>query len=216
MSYQTRPTYSDFETANHSFAERLSCCLQNIVADEPTHARFLNTLSMLEHMGARRIMITQSNLGLRQDVLKHMAEEARHAFFFKRQADKFAGKSLDYHPRHLIAPAFARLYFKRLESFIAQDMRREENPTLITYLCMSLIIEYRAIWAFGLFQKTLDDAKVILSLKSLLSEEKGHLADMETALADHEIASASRLASYFSKEQALFTKLLGSFEKGVA
>lgn len=216
MPYQTRPSYSDFLSANGETGQRLSACLQQIVSKPETHARFLNTLSMLEHMGAYRIMATQSNPDMRQDVLKHMSEEARHAFFFKRQADKVAGESMDWHPSRLIAPSFARLYFKRLESRIAQEFRKSPKPMLLTYYCMSMIIEYRAIWAFDLYQNVLDESGAPLSLKSVLAEEQGHLDDIEGAIAGHDAVSPDRLLAFFRKEHALFGKLLGALESRVS
>lgn len=213
MSFQTHPTYLDFEAANQPFAARLESCLDIITDDSETHARFLNTLSMMEHMGSRRIMITQSNADLGQDTLKHMAEEARHAFFFKRQADKFAGRSMDYTAEDTIAPAFARMYFKRLESFIAQDLANAENPYLVTYLYMSMIIEFRAVWSFVVYQTCLDRAGLKLSLKSLLAEEQGHLEDMENTLAATGIGTSERINKYLAKERELFIKLLTALER---
>ncbi|HEY9081235.1 hypothetical protein [Magnetovibrio sp.] len=215
MSFQTHPTYLDFEAANADFSHRLDACLDLITADAPLHARFLNTLSMMEHMGARRIMITQSHTDLAQDTLKHMAEEARHAFFFKRQADKFAGRSMDYTSADTIAPAFARMYFKRLESFIAQDLKDVENPGLVTYLYMSMIIEFRAVWSFGVYQTRLDTNAVKLSLKSLLAEEQGHLDEMEATLAQTGIGTSERINRYLAKERELFVKLLSALEGAV-
>jgi len=215
MSFQTHPTYLDFEAANQPYSERLGKCLDVITAENQLHARFLNTLSMMEHMGSRRIMITQSNNDLGQDTLKHMAEEARHAFFFKRQADKFSGHSMDYTADDTIAPAFARMYFKRLESYIAQDLAEVENPYLVTYLYMSMIIEFRAVWSFGVYQKSLDASDIKLSLKSLLAEEQGHLEDMETTLAETGIGTSERINKYLAKEQELFVKLLTALEGAV-
>jgi len=205
----------DFEAANAEFSNRLDACLNIIVADAPLHGRFLNTLSMMEHMGARRIMITQSHAELAQDTLKHMAEEARHAFFFKRQADKFAGRPMDYTASDTIAPAFARMYFKRLESTIAKDLKDVENPGLVTYLYMSMIIEFRAVWSFGVYQKCLDANAVKLSLKSLLAEEQGHLEEMETTLSQTGIGTSDRINRYLVKERELFVKLLGALEGAV-
>jgi len=215
MSFQTHPTYLDFESANAGFSSRLGACLDVITADRQLHGRFLNTLSMMEHMGARRIMITQSHAELAQDTLKHMAEEARHAFFFKRQADKFAGRSMDYTASDTIAPAFARMYFKRLESFIAKDLKDVENPGLVTYLYMSMIIEFRAVWSFGVYQSCLDANDIKLSLKSLLAEEQGHLEEMEATLASTGIGTSERINRYLAKERELFIKLLGALEGAV-
>ena len=184
MLFQTHPTYLDFEAANQPFRARLGACMDRMVVEKPLHARYLNTLSMMEHMGSRRIMMTQSNAGLGLETLKHMAEEVRHAFFFKRQADKMAGRPMDYAESDMIAAPFARMYFKRLESYIALDVQSEAEPLRIAYLYMSMIIEFRAVWSFDLYQTRLDAAGVKLSLKSLLAEEQGHLTEMEKNIAN--------------------------------
>lgn len=219
------PTYSDFERANRTYAPRLEAFLARVVGDRVAHARFLNTLSMLEHMGARRIAVTQNAPALGQDTLKHMAEEARHAFFFKRQADRLAGAALDYDDADMIAPAFARMYFKRLEGFVTADVAANNESTghvagaparrRLTYLYMSMTVEYRAVWAFDLYQAVLDARAVPLSLKSLWAEEQNHLADMGASLAGLDARLPERAARYLDKERALFARLLARLERSV-
>ncbi|MEK7245135.1 MAG: hypothetical protein AAB223_03865 [Pseudomonadota bacterium] len=212
MSFPAHPTYSDFERTNRPYASRLEAFLVSVSGDKAAHARFLNTLSMMEHMGSRRIVMTQSAPALGQETLKHMAEEARHAFFFKRQADRFAGASLEYDDADMIAPAFARMYFKRLESFVVAGVKNEAEPRRMTYLYMSMIIEFRAVWAFSIYQSVLDARGVPLSLKSLLAEEQGHLAGMRASLEALDAARSERVARFLKKEQALFVRLLERLE----
>lgn len=212
MSFLAHPTYSDFERTNSVYADRLKAFLVSVSENKARHARFLNTLSMMEHMGSRRIMMTQSSAALCQETLKHMAEEARHAFFFKRQADRLAGVTLDYDDDDMIAPAFARMYFKRLESFIANDVKNETKPRYVAYLYMSMIIEFRAVWAFSLYQAVLNGKGVALSLKSLLAEEQGHLSGMEANLQALGVATTERLHRFLAKEQDLFERLLQRLE----
>ena len=49
--------------------------LARTVADPPRHARMINTLSMLEHIGSYKIMSTQHAPDIDQPTLKHVAEE---------------------------------------------------------------------------------------------------------------------------------------------
>lgn len=215
MSFQAHPTYSDFKETNRHFATRLEGFLKSVSRESALHARFLNTLSMMEHMGSRRIMITQGNAALGQETLKHMAEEARHAFFFKRQADRFAGTALEYDDTDMIVPAFARMYFKRLESFIANDVQGEADPSRVAYLYMSMIIEFRAVWAFSIYQSVLDGEKISLSLKSLLAEEQGHLSEMEANIEALGDTARPRMTRFLDKEQALFARLIDRLETAV-
>lgn len=66
--------------------------LETVVEDAGLHARWLATLSLLEHTGARKIHRSMpglpGHLRLAESVLQHAAEEARHAFFFRKQIGK--------------------------------------------------------------------------------------------------------------------------------
>ena len=83
--------------ANKCYEAPVRAYLDDVIKDRAAHAKFMNMLSMLEHMGSRKIMVSQMHKGdtLSEDTLKHLAEEARHAYFFKRQAERAAGHSLD-------------------------------------------------------------------------------------------------------------------------
>ena len=87
-----------------------------------THARFLNTLSLMEHIGSRKIMTSQTSRGLGGETLRHLAEETRHAYFFKRAAEKLARSPLGYGVDETIAGAMARGYMARLDAGIARSL----------------------------------------------------------------------------------------------
>jgi hypothetical protein len=172
--------------------------LQGLVADKSRHARFMNMLSMLEHMGSRKIMVSQMNKCLTEDILKHLAEEARHAYFFKRQAERLAGKSLDgYTEENTMERVPAMMYFGRMDAGIASRVEGDAYPWV------SLIIELRACWLYAIYQSVLENSKLHISLKSLLAEEDLHLAEMfELCGENHETLRA--LSAY---ETGLFEKL---------
>src|ERR1700681_3613229 len=90
---------SAFEEKNQSLVAPVRARLASLCGEASLHARFLNMLSLLEHTGSRKIMASQAMTEPGQDILKHLAEETRHAFFFKRTAEKLARRPLDYsHP----------------------------------------------------------------------------------------------------------------------
>ena len=105
-----------FDADNADLVGRTRTLLDLVVAEPQRHARMINTLSLLEHMGSHKIMATQHSAAIDQPTLKHVAEEAHHAYFMKRQAEKTAGRALEYVAADLLAPASARMYFQRLES----------------------------------------------------------------------------------------------------
>lgn len=175
--------------------------LQGLVGDKPRHARFMNMLSMLEHMGSRKIMVSQMNKCLTEDILKHLAEEARHAYFFKRQAERLAGHALNgYTDENTMERVPAMMYFGRMDAGIAKRVTGDAYPWV------SLIIELRACWLYAIYQSVLENSGLHISLKSLLAEEDMHLAEMFGMCGgDHEQLKA--LSAY---ETGLFEKM---FEK---
>jgi hypothetical protein len=81
---------------------------------------------------------------------------------------------------------------------------------------MSMIVEFRALWFYGLYQHALQRARHALSLKRVLGEEQAHLADMaERLTAGHELDDA-RAAQVLAAEHRLYTRLLGALERAVA
>lgn len=196
-----------FERRNEAFAAPTETLLGSVLASPPTHARFLNTLALMEHIGSRKIMLTQGTGALDQDTLKHLAEEARHAFFFKRQAEAEAGRALAFEPADLFAAATARGYFQRLEATINRACAGDADPAAV-YLYMSMIVEFRAVWAYDRYQRALTAAGHRMSLKGLLAEEQGHLDDMAARLDAAGSLTAARIDTFTAVETVLYGRLL--------
>jgi hypothetical protein len=181
--------------------------LDRIIRTPGEHARFMNMLSMLEHMGSRKIMVSQMNKTLTEDILKHLAEEARHAYFFKRQAERIAKKPLDgYTNDNTMALVSARMYFGRLDAGITQRVKGED-----AYPWVSLIIELRACWLYAIYQEALQASGMQLSLKSLLAEEDMHLAEMYGMCGQNR----DKLRELSAYETGLFASLWGKLEGAV-
>ena len=206
-----RSAISDFERDNAHLAEPVAALLDGFCADPARHARFMNTLSLMEHIGSRKIMATQQGDDLDQPTLKHLAEETRHAFFFKRQAERAASRTLAYGEAELVAPAAARMYFQRLEAAIAKPLRADADRRA-AYLYTSMIVEFRAVWAYRLYQEALTRAGLAVSLKSLLAEEVGHLSEMATRLNGLGAFGAERVAKFCAEERRLFERLIAALE----
>jgi demethoxyubiquinone hydroxylase (CLK1/Coq7/Cat5 family) len=167
---------------------------------------------MLEHMGSHKIMATQHRRGIEQPTLKHIAEEAHHAYFMKRQAEKMAGRPLEYIASELLAPASARMYFQRLEAVMLRRLEAEQSASA-TYLYMSMIVEFRALWLYRLYQHMLRRARHPLSLKRIIGEEQGHLADMAQRLESADELSDVRAAAFVDLETRLFKRLLAAMAR---
>jgi hypothetical protein len=188
--------------------------LARVCAVPALHARFLNTLSLLEHIGSRKIMMSQSRAdiggGLTQDTLRHLAEETRHAFFFKRAAEKVSQTPLAYEADEILVPAQARLYMGRLDAFIARSV-----SGAAAYLYMSLVVELRAVWFYRIYQGVLKDSGQPVNLTSLLAEEGRHLNEMGEHLRAIGEDMEARLPGFVAFEDALFRKILSGLERAV-
>lgn len=120
-------TASGMKNSNKQHEAPVRAFLKTVVNDPPRHARFMNMLSMLEHMGSRKIMVSQMNRpeSLTEDTLKHLAEEARHAYFFKRQAERIAGHPLDgFTDENTMQRVPALMYFGRLDAGISAHIKK--------------------------------------------------------------------------------------------
>jgi hypothetical protein len=165
----------------------------------------------MEHIGSRKIMASQSDPGLSGDTLRHLAEETRHAFFFKRAAEKLARHPLGYDASETVAGAAARGYMERLDAEILHELDGAPDGPL-PYLYMSLIVELRAVWFYRLYQETLAEHEHALSLRSVLAEEELHLDAMLARLAEMDSDCSARVKRFQALEQERFRVLWNAIE----
>jgi hypothetical protein len=81
---------------------------------------------------------------------------------------------------------------------------------------MSMIVEFRALWFYGLYQQTLQRARHTLSLKRVLGEEQNHLSEIARRLEMAGHLSDAHTAELLGYERALFARLLGALQRAVA
>ena len=203
------------ERSNSDLAAPFRAFLRTVIARPEQHVRFLNLLSLLEHIGSRKIMLSQMKGILTQDILKHLAEETRHAFFFKREAEKLAGHGLEgYSDAETLAAGSGKLYFGRLDSGLTRGIGEAHAET--GYLWVSLVIELRAIWVYRLYQDAVAEAGYPLPLKGIIAEEDKHLIDMVDRLGEIGFDTAAALPGAMELEKTLFTRLFVAMQAGVA
>ncbi len=209
-------TTSGMKDKNKQHEAPFRAFLTELVQKPSEHAKFMNMLSLLEHMGSRKIMVSQMNRHetMDLDTLQHLAEEARHAFFFKRQAERMAGHALDgWVDENTMHRKPAMMYFGRLDAGISKRVTGDDPSDLDNqaYPWVSLIIELRACWIYHIYHEVLDKSDVTLSLKSLLAEEDKHLAEMFEMVGEN-TAFLQELCDY---ETALFGKLWSQFQSSM-
>ena len=193
---------------------RIEDVLQEIISDDQTHVRWLDTLSYLENVGAHKIMAFQKPSEASLNVLQHAHEETRHAWFFKklttyfklepRQAKKLLGLPLSKHYLNLLdlkVMRELRAHFDESHSWC-----REASYFLTTY-----VIEVRAAKIYHVYERLLREYNFPFSLKLVLKEEASHLREMESAL-QKRVELLKITKDLLLWEEDLFSKLLISLK----
>jgi len=162
----------------------LNKILPTIIADNQLHARWLNTLSLMENTGARKISASEDPTTVTYIILKHAAEEHRHAFYLKKQIEK-TGKALcpTYADEYLVASNYSKYYLNMLDVEVCRYLKRELQLTgkglrFAAYLLVTYAIEVRADELYPIYQDALDSAGSKINVKSIILEEEGHLEEM--------------------------------------
>ncbi|MBC7552454.1 MAG: hypothetical protein H7257_00595 [Taibaiella sp.] len=170
--------------------EQLQQLLERIVPADELHGRWLNSLSMMENTGARKISKYEHPVNTDIIVLKHAAEEARHAYYLKKQIGKLAGISLpDYSYACLLAPLESHHYLNMLDveacRYLKNNMQLEGRALKHgAYLLVTYAIEVRADMLYEIYQAALTRHGSKVNVKSIILEEEGHLAEMTRMLQD--------------------------------
>jgi bacterioferritin (cytochrome b1) len=154
--------------------------LRTIVADTDLHSRWINTLSLMENTGARKISASEDTESVTYIILKHAAEEHRHAFYLKKQLEKL-GDALcpTYARQYLIAPAYSKYYLNYLDVAVCRYLKAElklfgSELRFAAYLLVTYAIEV----LYPVYQQALDDTGSKVNVKSIILEEEGHLEEM--------------------------------------
>jgi len=162
----------------------LSDILPQIISDKSLHAKWLNTLSLMENTGARKISASEDPVTVTYIVLKHAAEEHRHAFYLKKQIEKVAADVCPtYASDYLLAPAYSKYYLNQLDIQVSRYLKQALNLNgkelrFAAYLLVTYAIEVRADELYPVYQQSLDDANSKVNVKSIILEEEGHLEEM--------------------------------------
>src|SRR5947207_8725796 len=98
--------------------------IDKIITIPAMHSRWLNTLSMMENAGAKKIKNCEDPVFVNEIILKHSAEEARHAYYLKKQISKIEENA---------CPTYERKYLLDRKS-----TRLNSSHTVISYAVFCL------------------------------------------------------------------------------
>jgi hypothetical protein len=170
-----------------SFAHQIRQLLTTIVASDELHAKWLNTLSFLENCGARKIAACEHPTLVKEEMLKHAAEEFRHAHHLKRQIGKVSSRSIEtYSPSCLLGEMTTLHYLTALDIKASRYLKSlglsQSSIKEAAYLLVTYAIELRAEELYPIYDEVLRQAGSRVAVKSILLEEKEHLNEMKEGL----------------------------------
>lgn len=177
--------------------------LREVVSRPELHARLLNTFSLLEYIGARKIMKSQEESQITPTVLAHMTEEIRHAQIFKKLAMKVGGEAVrSYAEESLLCGREGREYIQGID-FKAHHVLGGKKPWL-NYLLTTLVVEERAQSMYPYYDELLIPLGLGGPLKAIYREEEEHLAQVLMALKVSEPLAEEQLEQIRHEEKVRF------------
>ncbi len=200
---------------------KLHHILPAIVANPALHAKWLNTLSLMENTGARKISASEDTETVTYIILKHAAEEHRHAFYLKKQLEKLDGNLCPtYAANYLLAPRESKFYLNRLDLEVCRYLKAElglagKELRFAAYLLVTYAIEVRADELYPIYQEALSDAESKVNVKSIILEEEGHLEEMLNQLRQFSADWEKHAVKAVTIETALFETWVNGLEKEV-
>jgi len=159
-----------------------------VVSNPSLHSRWLNTLSMMENAGAKKIKNCEHPVLVNEIILKHSAEEARHAHYLKKQISKVEkGSCPTYEKKYLLAPNHSYYYLHVLDVQLCRYLKekfgyRSDDLKYAAYLLVTYAIEVRADELYPRYQAVLTQQNSPVNVRSIIAEEENHLLEMRNQL----------------------------------
>lgn len=195
------------------YTEDLNGLITGIIATPSSHAKWLNTLSYLENCGARKIAACEHPTKVKCEMLKHAAEEFRHAYHLKLQISKVTSDNLlDYSEKFILGGAHTIFYLPKLDLQICRFLKHQHALSSnqikeMAYLLVTYAIEKRASVLYAIYQQILVSMKSNVTMRAIIADEDQHLEDMETELA-HFSNSSILMSTACAIETSLFHQWL--------
>lgn len=196
--------------------------LENIVKDNTLHAKWLNTLSYMENAGAKKISASEHKENVNLIILKHAAEEHRHAYYLKKQLDKLeGGLCKTYTNAELLTPNYTKFYLNALDVAVCRYLKQHFNLSgyelkFAAYLFVTYAIEVRADELYPVYQEVLTNAGSKVTVKSIILEEEGHLEEMLNQLKSFSEDWEKHAEIVIKIEQEMFEEWILNLGKQIA
>lgn len=201
---------------------QLTSILENIVNDNFLHSRWLNTLSYMENAGAKKISASEHKEEVTLLILKHAAEEHRHAYYLKKQLAKLdENLCKTYSNSELLAPNHTKYYLNTLDVLVCRYLKNHFNLSgydlkFAAYLFVTYAIEVRADELYPIYQEILTAKESRVTVKSIILEEEGHLEEMLNQLREFSPDWEKHANEIIKIEQQMFNDWMVGLAKEVA
>ncbi len=198
----------------------IETALKMIISSPQLHARWINTLSCMENCGARKISRCEHPTLVKEEMLKHAAEEFRHAYYLKQQIKKITDENFDSYRLDKILGGMASWHYLEALDLAACRFLKEKfqlsksEIRKIAYLAVTYAIEVRASILYPLYERILRELDSPIRVKSIVLEEEEHLKDMEREL--ESVPNGLYYCQYISSiESQLFLKWEESINRSI-
>lgn len=201
---------------------QLTPILENIVNDNVLHSKWLNTLSYMENAGAKKISASEHKEEVTLLILKHAAEEHRHAYYLKKQLAKLdENLCKTYSNAELLAPNHTKYYLNTLDVQVCRYLKNHFKLSgydlkFAAYLFVTYAIEVRADELYPIYQEVLTAKESRVTVKSIILEEEGHLEEMLHQLKEFSPDWEKHAQEIIKIEQQMFTNWMTGLAKEVS
>lgn len=184
--------------------------LTELVRVSDKHARFVNTLSMLEYMGARKIFKSQRADSVSISLLYHAADEIRHARLLKRSALRMSDGNLDsYKEEHLLCGSAARKYFQTVDHLSESQEVQLTSP--LRYALTTHLVERRVLKIYPMYEAILARESQFCAqhavIGAILKDEERHMDQVSQRLLQDAHISKKDLERLSAIEETEFYEL---------
>ena len=196
--------------------DRIQAVLRQLVRSSDVEVRWLNTLSLLEFTGARKISRTVADRHPTLEVLGHLADETRHAFTFKRLACEVAGREVK--EAEFLSAGAAATWFQSLDRELAAWATQVTGAADVHlhYLLTTAVVERRAMVLYPLYKAATRHAAGREEMGRVVTEEQGHRRAIEDACHARLAKVGATLEPALALEERLFESFLNVLERDVA
>ena len=201
---------------------QITSVLETIVDDNLLHSKWLNTLSYMENAGAKKISASEHKEEVTLLILKHAAEEHRHAYYLKKQLAKLDETVCKtYTNAELLAPNHTKYYLNTLDVQVCRYLKDQFKLSgydlkFAAYLFVTYAIEVRADELYPIYQEILSAKESRVTVKSIILEEEGHLEEMLNQLREFSPDWEKHAQEIIKIEQQMFNDWMIGLEKEIA